>query len=312
MRIIFLGTGDIGLPAFRALPAAGHEVAALFTQPDRPAGRDLRPRPPEIKRVAGAAGIPVRQPERIRAVPALEELRAFDPEIVVVAAYGQILPRALLELPPRGCLNLHASLLPRHRGASPVHAAILAGDTESGITVMQMDEGLDTGDVILRRKLSIGPRETAGELHDRLAEIAPAALLDALSAIAGGTARREVQNSAEATYAPKLSRADGVIDWRLSAVEIDRRIRGLTPWPGASLRLPDGAALKVRRADFSEEDPGAEPGTVLPRPGGDFRVAAADGIVILRDVQAAGGKRMRAADFLRGHPLRDGERLPLD
>lgn len=307
MRVVFLGTGDIGVPSLRAL-AARHDVAAVFTQPDRPAGRDLKLRASPVKAAALALGLPVFQPEKIRRPEAVAELAGFGAEVIVVVAYGQILPRSILEMPRLGCLNVHASLLPRHRGASPIHSAILAGDTESGVTIMQMDEGLDTGPMLRAVRTPIGSEETAGSLHDRLGELAPGALLEVLDALAAGTLRPEKQDDTLATHAPKLTKQDGCIDWTEPAAEIDRRVRGLTPWPGAFTFLPDGRMLKIHRASPLSQ-PGGAPGEVLTASGEGICVAATAGAMLLREVQAAGGRRQSAADFLRGNPVQPGTRL---
>lgn len=309
MRVAFLGTGDIGVPSLKALAMDGrHEVCAVFTQPDRPAGRAMKLKPSPIKVAAEELGIPVYQPEKIRVAESLEQLAALKPEIIVVVAYGQILPKRILELPPRGCLNIHASILPKHRGASPVHAAILAGDTESGVTIMQMDEGLDTGDILHVASVSLAEGETAGSLHDRLAELAPGALVETLRLIEAGTVVPMKQDDSLATYAPKLSRKDGEIDWRQPAEEIERRIRGLTPWPGAYTYLPEGTApLKVHAA-AALDGKGGGPGEILDVSQG-LLVAAGEGAVLLREIQAPGGKRLAATDFLRGHEVRVGEKI---
>ncbi|MGA7904837.1 MAG: methionyl-tRNA formyltransferase, partial [Terrimicrobiaceae bacterium] len=209
MRVVFLGTGEIGVPSLKALATSGrHEVKAVFTQPDRPAGRDLKLRPPPVKAAAQELGLPVFQPEKIRSAVVLSELARLEPDVIVVAAYGQILPKAILSLPRFGCLNIHASLLPRHRGASPVQASILEGDSETGITIMQMDEGLDTGDILFKVATPIGADETARDLHDRLAQLAPNALLECLDLFERGAVAREKQNDSLATYAPKLTHQD--------------------------------------------------------------------------------------------------------
>ena len=214
MRVVFCGTGEIGLPALKALLDSGkYEVPGVITQPDKPAGRDLKPRASAIKQLAVERGIPVHQPPKLRDAASLEMLQSLKPDVMVVVAYGQILPKSVLELPRLGCLNLHASLLPRHRGASPIHAAILAGDAITGMTVMYMDEGLDTGDVLLEEVLDIGTQETTGELHDRLAALAAPCLLRALDLLAAGNAPRTPQDPGKANYAPKLKKADGFLDW---------------------------------------------------------------------------------------------------
>lgn len=307
LRVVFCGTGEIGLPALQALAdVSGHHLAGVITQPDRPAGRDLRPRASAIKLAALDRGLPVFQPEKIRRDFSL--LREWAPDLMVVAAYGQILPREVLELPRLGCINLHASLLPRHRGASPIQAAILAGDPETGITVMAMDEGLDTGDILLKRSVPIGTEETAGSLHDRLAALAAPALLEALDRIANGTLRREAQETALATYAPKLEKHDGRLDWRQPAEALARRVRAMTPWPGATARL-NGAILKIH-ATATAPFEGA-PGTVLAAGLEGLVVAAGSGSLVLRELQLEGRRRLAAADFLRGFPVAPGTRFDL-
>jgi methionyl-tRNA formyltransferase len=312
MRVVFLGSGAIGVPSLRALVATGtHEVLAVFTQPDRPAGRDLRLRAPPVKVAARELDLDVFQPEKIRASDAYAELVTLRPEVIVVAAYGQILPRAVLSLPPFGCINIHASLLPLHRGASPIHAAILAGDRETGVTIMQMDEGLDTGDVLFKVATPIGPDETAGSLHDRLAQLAPNALLACLDLLGRGAASREKQDGALATYAPKLTRKNGEIAWSKPAEEIERRVRAMTPWPGAYtfVTLKDAQAiLKIHRAQIFERG-GETPGTVLAANDDGVLVAAGKGGIVLKELQIAGGKRLTATEFLRGHPIAPGVRL---
>ena len=248
MRILFIGTGEIGLPAFRWLLESGHEIMGAVTQPDKPAGRKQELLASPIKRAALARGLPVFQPRKIREPDPVAQIVALAPDVIVVMAYGQILPKAILDAPRLACLNLHASLLPRHRGAAPIQAAILSGDTESGITVMYMDEGLDTGDVLLSLAIPIESQETGGTLHDRLAEIAPAALEQALAALEAGNAPRAKQDSALATYSPKLERENGLIPWHLPAGEVDRHIRAMDPWPGAYTWLPEagGAPKKLK------------------------------------------------------------------
>jgi len=305
MRVVYMGTGDIGLPALRALiDRLDCEVVAVVTQPDRPAGRGNRLRAPAIKTMAAAAGIPVLQPAKMRAPDAVAELAAFAPDVIVVMAYGQILPRAVLDLPRLDCLNLHASLLPRHRGAAPIQAAIVSGDAETGITVMHMAEGLDTGDILLMRHLPIRADETGGSLHDRLAEQAPEALNAALDLLAAGAAPRTPQDAALATYAGRLTRDDGRIDWTRPAVEIERLVRAMNPWPAASTEIPLAAGgharLKIFAAALGPAE-SATPGTVLAADAAGIRIAAADGALTLGEVQREGGRRMPAGEWLRGH-----------
>ena len=318
MRIVYLGSGEIGLPTLQALLAARvagkHELLAVVTQPDRPSGRGQAVRPGPIKALALAAGVPVLQPERLRRPEAVEALRALGADVFVVFAYGQILSPAVLALPAVACLNLHASLLPRHRGAAPIHAAVLAGDQESGLAVMYMAEGLDTGDVLLERRVKLHRRETAGSLHDRLAELAPDALFEALDLLAAGRAPRVPQDNALATYAPKLERQSGLIDWTAPARTIERLVCGMNPWPGAFTWLPgtDGGPprmLKVFKAFAFSRPTRAKPGEVVKTTSFGPLVATGRGRIVLAEVQMEGKRRMRAADFLRGHPLAAGSLL---
>jgi len=304
MRIVFCGTGEIGAPALKALlDSKKHTVVGVITQPDKPAGRDLKPRMSVIKQIALDQNLPVRQPEKLRTPAALEDLRALAPDLMVVAAYGQILPKSVLETPRLGCLNLHASLLPRHRGASPIHAAILAGDRETGITVMYMDEGLDTGDILLAQKLTIGPEETTGQLHDRLAALAAPCLLEALDQLEAGNAPRIPQDNALATYAPKLKKTDGLLDWHEPAEALATRIRAMSPWPGAYTQL-NRQTLKIHSA--KTEPASGAPGEILASEPGILRVACGSGSLDLLSLQLEGRKRLPAAEFLRGHPLAPG------
>jgi methionyl-tRNA formyltransferase len=301
MRIVFIGTGEIGVPTLQALLDSEHEVIGIVTQPDKPVGREQRIEPPPIKKaLTGRAlplGAPILQPAKIKNPQSIEEIRRLTPDVIVVVAYGQILPRDVLEIPRLACLNLHASLLPRWRGAAPIQAAIAAGDCETGITVMYMDEGLDTGDILLQRNVAILPNDTGGSLHDRLAQIAPEALLEPLRLLAAGNAPRIPQDNARATYAPKLKREHGEIDWSESAEAIERKIRAYNPWPGAFMKV-DGQNLKVFSA--SVIDLNGQPGEIL-RSDKDLLVAAGEGALSLGEVQLEGKRRMSAGEFLRGH-----------
>ena len=296
MRVVFIGTGEIGLPVLRWLRnSREHELVGVVTQPDKPVGREQRIQAPPIKAALDGANVPVLQPERIKREEAIQQIRALAPDVIVVMAYGQILPRAVLEIPPIACLNLHASLLPRHRGAAPIQSAILAGDAETGVTVMYMDEGLDTGDILLEQRLAIAAEETGGSLHDKLAEISPAALEKALHLLQNGGAPRIPQNAAEATYAPKLEREHGLIDWNEPAELIERKIRAFDPWPGSFTVVRDDTGrerkLKIFRARV-ESSGDADEG---------IRMKAGRGALRLLDVQLEGKKRMSAAEFVRGH-----------
>src|SRR2546426_10228217 len=244
MRIIFIGTGEIGAPTLQALQKSEHEIVAVVTQPDKPVGRDQRIEASPIKKAAAQMKMPILQPTRIKDRQAIEQIRALQPDVIVVIAYGQILPRAVLEIPKIACLNLHASLLPRWRGAAPIQAAIAAGDRETGITVMYMDEGLDTGDILLQRTVDILPNDTGGSLHDRLAQIAPEILLESLVLLAKGIAPCIPQDNSLTTYAPKLKREDGRIDWSEPVEMIERKIRAFNPWPGALMKV-DEQNLKI-------------------------------------------------------------------
>lgn len=309
MRVLFIGTGEIGVPVLRSLlNSKEHELVGVVTQPDKPVGRTQRIEAPPIKAALAGSPLSILQPERIKREEAVDEIRALAPDVIVVMAYGQILPRSVLEIPRVTCLNLHASLLPRHRGAAPIQAAIAAGDRESGMTVMYMDEGLDTGDIMLQSHLELAADETGGSLHDRLAQISPSALSEALSQLQGGNAPRIRQDSSAATYAPKLEREHGRIDWTESAAVIERKIRAFDPWPGAFTTLRDDAGreqkLKVFRAKVVVCAKAA-PGEILPSDG-SIVIAAKDGALSLGDVQLEGKRRMGAAEFVRGHtaPLR--------
>lgn len=312
MRIVFLGTGDIGLPTLRWLLAApGVSVPAVVTQPDKPAGRKMELLASPIKTLALEHGLPVLQPRRIREAAALAEVRVFEPDVIAVMAYGQILPKALLEMPKIACLNLHASILPRHRGAAPIQAAIEAGDRESGVAVMYMAEGLDTGDVLLTLRLPIRRRETGGSLHDRLGLIAPGALAEALPLLAEGKAPRAPQDESLATYAPKLTREHGAIDWSAGWLAAERKVRAMNPWPSAYTWLPGGNAprkLKVFSVIVHRRHPGP-PGEVLRADRHGILVGTGDGALLLREVQMEGKRCMTAREFLQGHAIAAGTRL---
>ncbi len=296
MRIVFIGTGEIGVPTLRALQQSRQELVGVVTQPDKPAGREQKITAPPIKAALSRDKVPILQPVKIKEPRAIEEIRRLAPDVIVVMAYGQILPRAVLEIPKLACLNLHASILPRWRGAAPIQAAIATGDRETGITVMYVDEGLDTGDILLERKIDIAPTDTGGSLHDRLAEVAPDALLAALEMIAAGTAPRIPQDKEHATYAPKLDREAGRIAWNEPAEDIERKVRAYNPWPGAFTEF-NKQKLKIFSARIA--DAGGKPGEILKR-GPELVIAAADRALSLTEVQLEGKKRMSTAEFLRG------------
>jgi methionyl-tRNA formyltransferase len=300
MRVVFIGTGEIGVPAMQALvQSSEHQVIGVITQPDKAVGRDYRIEPPAIKKALAGAKVSILQPARIKDRQSIEEIRALKPDVIAVMAYGQILPRDVLEIPRIACLNLHASLLPRWRGAAPIQAAIAASDSETGITVIYMDEGLDTGNILLQRKADILPTDTGGSLHNRLAQIAPEVLLESLRLLAKGDAPRTPQDNALATYAPKLTREDGKIDWSEPAEVVERKIRAFNPWPGAftEIATPGIRKLKIFSAAIVDLNGGA--GEVL-RSGKEVIIAAGRKALLLGEVQMEGKRRMSATEFYRG------------
>src|SRR4026207_81119 len=302
MRIVFIGTGEIGVPTLQALLKLEHEVVGVVTQPDKPVGRSQLIEPPPIKKALFGTKIAVLQPARIKDRQAIEEIRALKPDVIVVMAYGQILPRGVLEIPKIACLNLHASLLPRWRGAAPIQAAIAAGDRKTGITVMYMDEGLDTGDILLKRTINILPSDTGGALHDRLAGVAPETLLESLDLLAEGKAPRTAQDNSLATFAPKLKREDGNIDWSDTADAIDRKIRAFNPWPGAFMTIEANGMRSLKIFSATVVALRGTPGKILHSEK-ELVVAAGKDALSLGDVQLEGRRRMTALEFLRGHRM---------
>ena len=302
MRIVLIGTGEIGVPTLRALQKSEHEIVGVVTQPDKPVGREQKVTPPPIKKALldSPTTSPARilQPAKIKDPKAIDQIRALAPDVIVAVAYGQILPRAVLEIPKIACLNLHASLLPRWRGAAPIQAAIAAGDRETGMTVMYMDEGLDTGDILLQRKIDMASNETGATLHDRLAAIAPEALPAALKMFPD--APRIPQDQALAIYAPKLNRESGRINWNEPAEAIERKIRAYNPWPGAFSEF-NNRKLKIFAASIVNLH--GKPGEVL-RKDKELVIGAADRALSLKEVQLEGKRRMTAAEFLRGRASR--------
>lgn len=307
LRTVFMGTPEFAVPSLEALLAAEVDLRGVYTQPDRPAGRGRKMQQSPVKQVAEEAGVPVFQPQKLRAEGVVEELRKLHPELIVVAAYGQILPKAVLELPKCGCINVHASLLPRHRGAAPIQKAILDGDTVSGITTMLMDEGLDTGDMLVKRSLPIGADETAGELHDRLARLGRDVLEETLARFCAGTLHPQPQDDSQSTYAPMLKKEDGLIHWQQPALEVHNRIRGLDPWPGA-FTYWQGETLKLFCSRLDRHCSGS-PGQVLAASAEGIQVACGEGAVRILELQRAGYKRLPVADFLRGAELPPGDWL---
>lgn len=306
MRVIFMGTPTFALPSFEALRARGEEIIAVVTQPDRPQGRGQALAPPPVKLAALQAGVPVQQPERVRHAEFLEWCRSAAPELIIVVAFGQILPKALLDIPGQGCINVHASLLPRYRGAAPIAWAIIRGETETGITTMQMDAGMDTGPMLLRRSLAIRPDDTAGTLSERLSHLGAQTLNETLDALKAGRLSPTPQDAAHATLAPLLKKDDGRIDWRQPAAAIEALVRGLDPWPGAWADY-EGEPWRIWKARVQPD--AGEPGVVLRADPLGVLVGAATGSVLITELQAPGKRRLTAREYLAGHAVTPGVRL---
>ncbi len=304
MRIVYMGTPDFAVPALRRLIEAGHQIMAVYTQPPRPAGRGQRAQPSPVHEEAARHGIPVRTPASLRNEAAQREFASLGADVAVVAAYGLILPKAVLAAPRHGCINIHASLLPRWRGAAPIQRAILAGDAESGVTIMQMDEGLDTGPILLQARVPIGLRTTAQALHDSLAVLGGESIVEALRLLSEGKLAARPQPEG-ATYAAKLTREEGRLDWRRPAAALERQVRAFTPWPGAWFEH-EGERFKVLDARVVAKETNAEPGTVLDRA---LAVACGEGALAIMRLQRAGKAAVDAAAFLRGYALPPGAKL---
>ena len=303
MRIVFMGTPDFAVPSLRRLIADGHEVAAVFTQPDKPKNRGMKLIPTPVKEAATEANIPVFQPKSVRDEAVLEEIRQMKPELLVVAAYGKILPEALLQIPTVAAINVHSSLLPRYRGAAPINWAILNGDEETGVTIQHLGVELDAGDIITVRKTPIDPQEDAAQLYDRLAQLGAEALSEAVTALGNGTASRTPQGEAVGPYAAMLTKEMSPIDWNKNAQMIVNQVRGLIPWPCAVTTL-NGEQVKVFRAAVGGKT-SAAPGTVVSADKHGIAVAAGEGRqVVVLERQRPGSKRMAAADYLLGHPIK--------
>ncbi len=308
MRVVFMGTPEFACPTLEKLIASRHEVTGVVTQPDRPKGRGGKVQPPPVKVVAQRSHIPVLQPEKVKTSEAMSAISALKPEIIVVAAFGQILPQALLDIPPKGCINVHASLLPKYRGAAPIHWAILRGESETGVTTMRMDAGMDTGDMLLKERVAILPDDTAGTLGERLSRVGADLLMKTLDFWERGEMLPVPQDSNQSTFAPRVTTEDGRIRWEEDAGAIARRVRGLTPDPGV-FTYHASDRWKVWQAEADESPVAGKPGEILRAGPDGIRVATGKGAVVIRKLQAAGGKILTAREFLGGHKVEVGQVL---
>lgn len=317
MKVVFMGTPDFAITSLEALLQNNFEVVAVVTQPDRPAGRGKKMRPSPVKTAALKAGLPVYQPQKIADPGFIQTLTRLNPEVIVVVAFGQILPREILKLPRYGCINVHASLLPGYRGAAPIHRVVMNGERETGVTIMQMDAGLDSGDMLTQEKITIGPDDTAGIIHDKLAALGGKLLIQALHLIKRGLITPVPQDDKKSSYARMLGRQDEVINWQQSAAAIKNQIRGLNPWPGARTTL-GGKLLKIWRVDVAEGQgigvqQGSRPGQIVGEPSDQgILVQTGDGVLVILELQLQGKKSMDVATFLRGTPVTPGTVLGSD
>ena len=308
MRIVFMGTPDFAVPSLEALLKSEHQVVGVVTQPDRPKGRGQEVVFSPVKAVCQREGIPVLQPLKMKDPTFLDALRQWRPDVIVVTAYGRILPPAILALPPRGCINVHGSLLPKYRGAGPIQWAVIRGEQQTGITTMFMAEGMDTGDMLLQETVEIRADDTAGTLAPRLAEVGGRLLVETLRRLEAGTLTPQPQDDAQATMAPLLKKEDGVVDWTLPAAEIANRVRGLSPWPGAYTYV-NGERWVLWRVAVGAEVSGAAPGTVTKVSKDRVEVATGEGTIQLIDIQPSNSRRMTMAQYLAGHRLAEGLKL---
>jgi methionyl-tRNA formyltransferase len=306
MRVIFMGTPTFALPSLEALRARGEDLIAVVTQPDRPQGRGQVPTPSPVKVAALRAGVPIQQPEKVRHPDFLEWCRAAAPDLIVVVAFGQILPKALLDIPRQGCINVHASLLPKYRGAAPIAWAIIRGEAETGITTMQMDPGMDTGPTLVQRTLTIRPDDTAGTLGERLSQLGAQTLNETLDALKAGRLSPTPQDSSQATLAPLLKKDDGKIDWQQPATAIEALVRGLDPWPGARTEY-EGTPWRIWRVRVQSDT--GEAGVVFRADPAGILVGAADGSILITELQAPGKRRLTTREYLVGHAVNPGVRL---
>ena len=302
MRVVFMGTPDIAATCLKQILADGFQVVGVYTQPDRPKNRGMKLAFSPVKEVALAHDLPVFQPENFREDETVEQLRQLQPDVVAVVAYGRILPQRVLDIPPLGCINIHASILPAYRGSAPYQWAVLDGLTETGVTAMYLCREMDAGDMIDVAKTPIGPNETAGQLLDRLAELGAGLLTKTLTAIQGGTATATPQDGSLATYAPMLDKTMCPIEWSKTAQQIHNHVRGMNPWPVATTEL-SGKRFKIYETVLVNETTDKAPGTILELTKTGLRMACGEGVIEIRQLQAEGGKRMAAPDYFRGHPL---------
>ena len=310
MRVVFMGTPDFAVGTLEALLQSRHQVVAVVTQPDKPKGRGKNMQFTPVKEVAVKANIPVLQPKRVREPEAVEAIRQFEPDVIVVVAFGQLIPKAILDIPQYGCVNVHASLLPKYRGAAPIQWAVIDGEKKSGVTTMQMDEGLDTGDMLLTGEVVLDPQETGGSLFDKLSDVGAGLLLKTLDELEAGRIHPQKQPEESTTaYAAMLTRKMGEIDWTQSAVKIERLVRGLNPWPSAYTHLGQKTLKIWKAAVHPAAERIREPGTVILIDKKRFGVQTGDGMLEILEVQLEGKKRMDADAFLRGYQLEDGTKL---
>ena len=300
MRIVYMGTPEFAVLPLERLCNDGHDIAAVFTQPDKPRNRGMTVSFSPVKEAALTRSLPVIQPASLKDDTVAQMIRGLEPDVIIAVAYGKLFPKNLLDLTPFGCLNIHASLLPKYRGAAPIQWAILNGETETGVTSMVMSEGMDSGDILFSKKVHIWDDETAGELHDKLSITAAQLLSETIEALTGGLAVGMPQEHDAATYAPMLTREMSMIDWTEPAINIKRKVRGLNPWPAATAQL-GGKTCKILAVDIENKDHSHAPGDIVISSRRAIEVACIDGIVIIRELQAPGGKRMTSAEYLRGH-----------
>ncbi len=307
--IVFMGTPDFSVPCLLALHEAGHALPLVVTQPDRPKGRGRSLAPPPVKLAAEGLGLAVEQPGTVRDEGFIERIRAVAPDFLVVVAFGQILPKALLDIPRRGAVNVHASLLPKYRGPAPIQWAMIRGEAETGVTTMLMDIGVDTGDILLQKSTTIGPEDTADSMHARLSHMGSRLLVETLHGMWQGTLYPRAQPAVGATYAPMLKKEDGRIDWGRPPEKVDMFIRAMTPWPGAFCFFGERRLKIISARPLTGVNHREAPGTILRGFPDELRVACEDGATLITELQGASGKRLRTADFLRGHPIAPGSRL---